>query len=158
DRYVVAKVRELRDVVTARMDAYDISGACAAILAFLDSLNNWYVRRSRDRFWAGDQAAVDTLHTVLSLLCRVAAPLLPLTTDAVYRGLTGADSVHLTDWPTPEEAPADDALVAEMDAVRAVCSVAASVRKAEGQPNRQPLRRLTISGPEAAALDAYRDL
>ncbi len=158
DRYALAKVRELRDDVTEQMDAYDISGACASILAFIDSLNNWYVRRSRDRFWAGEQAAVDTLHTVLALLCRIAAPLLPLTTEAVYRDLTGEDSVHLTDWPSADEAPADAELVAAMDAVREVCSVAASVRKAEGQPNRQPLRSLTVAGSGALALDPYRDL
>src|SRR5258706_12399224 len=97
------------------MDGYDISGACGSILSFIDSLNNWYVRRSRDRFWAADQAAVDTLHTVLTLLCRVAAPLLPLTTEAVYLGLTTADartgaSVHFTHCPPPAEAPADGTL------------------------------------------------
>ena len=68
-------------------------------LAFLDALNNWYIRRSRDRFWAGDQAAIDTLHTVLEVLCRVAAPLLPLLTDTIWPALTGGPSVHLADWP-----------------------------------------------------------
>ena len=63
DRYALAKARQLVEAVTDRMDAYDLSGACAEVLAYLDSLNNWYIRRSRDRFWAGDQAAVDTLHT-----------------------------------------------------------------------------------------------
>src|SRR3954451_14400463 len=96
DRYALAKVAALRDDVLTKLDAYDLSGACSAILSFLDSLNNWYIRRSRDRFWAGDREAVDTLHTVLAVLCRVAAPLLPITTEAVYRDLTGEDSVHLT--------------------------------------------------------------
>ena len=69
---------------------------------FLDVLTNWYVRRSRDRFWAADdrdEAAFDTLYTVLETVCRVAAPLLPLTTEEIWRGLTGGRSVHLTDWP-----------------------------------------------------------
>ena len=62
-------------------------------------LTNWYVRRSRQRFWDGDADAIDTLHTVLEVVCRVTAPLLPLTTEAIWRGLTGERSVHLTDWP-----------------------------------------------------------
>ena len=93
-------------------------------------LTNWYVRRSRDRFWAGDADAFDTLHTVLEVVCRVAAPLLPLTTEAIWRGLTGERSVHLTDWPSADDLPADAALVAAMDRVREVCSAALSLRKA----------------------------
>src|SRR3954453_20965980 len=99
DRYALAKVRALVEDVTVRLDAYDLSGACASVLSFLDSLNNWYIRRSRDRFWAGDPDAVNTLHTVLATLCRVGAPLLPMATDAIYRDLTGAPSVHLERWP-----------------------------------------------------------
>ena len=75
----------------------------ASVRTFLDALTNWYVRRSRERFWAGDPEALDVLWTVLTTLCQVAAPLLPLTTEAVYRGLVGDDaSVHLTDWPTSD--------------------------------------------------------
>ena len=80
------------------------SAPAPRVRAFLDALTNWYIRRSRDRFWAGDQDAIDTLHTVLAVLCRVAAPLLPLTTEAIYRGLTGERSVHLTDWPDADDA------------------------------------------------------
>ena len=87
DRYIMAKTHELVVDMTAQLDAYDLFAACGSVRTFLDALTNWYVRRSRDRFWAGDQAAIDTLHTVLSILCRVAAPLLPLTTEAVYRNL-----------------------------------------------------------------------
>jgi isoleucyl-tRNA synthetase len=158
DRYAFAKVRELRDDVTARMDAYDLSGACAAILRYVDSLNNWYIRRSRDRFWSGDGDAIDTLHTVLSLLSRIAAPLLPLTTEAVWTGLVGEDSVHLTDWPAEDEAPADRDLVRAMDNVREVCSAAASVRRSNGVPNRQPLASLTIDASEHAQLAPFVDL
>ena len=66
---------------------------------YLEALTNWYVRRSRDRFWAGDKDAIDTLHTVLEVVSRVVAPLLPLTAEAVWRGMTGSRSVHLADWP-----------------------------------------------------------
>ena len=95
DRYILAKTHDLVVDVTAQLDDYDLFAACGSVRTFLDALTNWYVRRSRDRFWSGDQEAIDTLHTVLSVLCRVAAPLLPLTTEAVYRGLTGERSVHL---------------------------------------------------------------
>jgi isoleucyl-tRNA synthetase len=160
DRYALAKTRQLADDVTAKLDAYDISGACASILAFLDSLNNWYIRRSRDRFWGGDADAVNTLHTVLATLCRLIAPVLPLTADAVYRDLSGADSVHLEPWPTSDDLAldADPDLVATMDAARDVCSVASSVRKANGIPNRQPLARLTVASATAASLDTFAEL
>ncbi|MFP5020539.1 isoleucine--tRNA ligase [Pseudonocardia phyllosphaerae] len=103
DRYVLAKTADLVDGVTTAMDAYDIAGACERIREHAETLTNWYVRRSRERFWSDDDAvrreAVDTLHTVLEVTCRVAAPLLPLTTEEIWRGLTGERSVHLTDWP-----------------------------------------------------------
>ena len=158
DRYALAKARQLVESVTERMEAYDLPGACADVLAHLDSLNNWYIRRSRDRFWAGDQAAIATLHTVLEVLCRVAAPLLPLLTDTIWPALTGGRSVHLTDWPDPNELPADPELVAAMDAVREVCSAASSVRKAEGLRVRLPLSSLTVAAPDAEALRPYVDL
>jgi isoleucyl-tRNA synthetase len=158
DRYVLAKAHDLVVDMTAAMDAYDLFAACARAREFLDALTNWYVRRSRDRFWAGDQAAVDTLHTVLDLYCRVVAPLLPLVSEAVYRGLTGERSVHLTDWPDPDEFPADPALVTAMDGVRSVCSATLSLRKVHGRRVRQPLRRLTVAVPEPELLRPYVDI
>jgi len=161
DRYALAKTSQLIDHVSACMDAYDLSGACAAVQAFVDSLNNWYVRRSRDRFWAGDKDAVDTLHTVLVLLSRAAAPLLPLLTEHLYRQMTGERSVHLVDRPSSDDLPVDpgggDILLA-MDLAREVCSAAASVRKANRLRNRLPLRALTVATPEAERLRAYTDL
>ena len=158
DRYVLAKTHDLVVDVTARMDAYDISGVCATIREFLDVLTNWYVRRSRDRFWDGDQDAVDTLHTVLEVLCRVAAPLLPLTTEVVWRGLTGERSVHLADWPAADDLPADADLVRAMDEVRSVCSAALSLRKANKLRVRLPLAALTVATPDADALRPFTDL
>ena len=158
DRYILAKTRSVLDDVTARLDAYDLSGACAGILGGLDSLNNWYIRRSRDRFWDGDQAAVDTLHTVLDALCRTAAPLLPLLTDTIWPALTGGDSVHLASWPDAAALPEDPALVAAMDAARDVCSAASSIRKAEKRRVRLPLPSLTIASPDVAALEPFVDL
>ena len=89
--------------------------------------------------------AYDTLSTVLIDAVPVSAPLLPLLTEAVYQGLTGERSVHLTDWPDPDELPADPELVDAMDLVREVCSAAHSIRKANGLRARLPLRRLTVA-------------
>jgi isoleucyl-tRNA synthetase len=158
DRYVLAKARTLVAGVTDAMDAYDLFSACGQIRSFFDVLTNWYIRRSRDRFWEGEQAAIDTLHTVLEVVCRLAAPLLPLTAEAVYKGLTGERSVHLTSWPTVDELPADDGLVVTMDLVRDVCSATLSVRKAEGRRVRLPLASLTVAVPGAASMASFVDL
>jgi isoleucyl-tRNA synthetase len=165
DRYALAKTAALVDEVTTRMDADDLPGACAVIAAFLDALTNWYIRRSRDRFWKpvgqdpetdrDKQDAYDTLATVLLVLCQVSAPLLPLVTEAVYRGLTGERSVHLTDWPASDALPADPALVADMDLAREVASAAHSVRKANDRRARLPLASLTVAARDARRLEPF---
>ncbi|BCB84493.1 hypothetical protein Psuf_018060 [Phytohabitans suffuscus] len=158
DRYVLAKTGELVATVRRQMDEYDISGACTSVRSYLDALTNWYVRRSRERFWSGDRDAFDTLFTVLETLCRVVAPLAPLTAEEIWRGLTGGRSVHLTDWPDAAEFPADRDLVAAMDAVRDVCSAALSLRKARGLRVRLPLAQLTVATPAAGDLRPFADL
>ncbi len=177
DRYVLAKTRRLVEDVTAAMDTYDLAGATGHISLFLDALTNWYVRRSRDRFWrpvdAGTtpltqespgappddkQDAYDTLHTVLEVLCRVSAPFLPFLSEAVYRGLTGERSVHLNTWPLADELPSDPGLVEAMDLAREVCSAGHSIRKAAGRRARLPLSSLTVAAPGAGRLLAYADL
>ncbi|HZN74911.1 MAG TPA: isoleucine--tRNA ligase [Micromonosporaceae bacterium] len=158
DRYVLAKTRALVEDVTARMDEYDVSGACTAVRSYLDALTNWYVRRSRDRFWAGDRDAFDTLWTVMETLCRVIAPVAPMVAEEIWRGLTGGRSVHLEDWPVASDYPSDPALVSTMDAVRDVCSAALSLRKARGLRVRLPLPALTVAAPGAEALQPFADL
>jgi isoleucyl-tRNA synthetase len=128
------------------------------VRAHLDSLTNWYIRRSRSRFWAGEQDAIDTLHTVLATLVRVAAPLLPLVAEHISRSLTGERSVHLADWPDPAALPADPVLVAAMDRAREVCSVALGIRKANGLRVRQPLAALTVATPDASTLAPFLGL
>ncbi len=158
DRYVLAKTRELVEDTTTRLDDNDISGACASVRTFLDALTNWYVRRSRDRFWAGDRDAADTLYTVLETVARVMAPLAPMTAEEIWRGLTGGRSVHLTEWPAADAFPADHALVAAMDATRDISSAALSLRKARGLRVRLPLASLTVATADAAALRDFADL
>lgn len=144
DRYILAKLRDHVATMTDQLDNYEVAAACDSTRTFLDVLTNWYIRRSRERFWDEDGDAFDTLHTVLEVVCRVTAPLLPLTTEEVWRGLTGERSVHLTDWPDADTLPGDDALVAAMDTVRDVCSAGSALRKAANLRNRLPLSRLTV--------------
>ena len=158
DRYILAKTRATVTQVEEALDVYDISAACQQLREYVEVLTNWYIRRSRDRFWAGDRAALDTLWTVLEAVCRAAAPLLPLTTEAIWRGLTGGESVHLTDWPRLEGWPADDSLADAMDLVRAVCSTALGLRKARQLRVRLPLARLTVAHPGADALAPFAEL
>ena len=154
DRYLLAKLREFVEAMTGQLDRFEIASACDTMRSFLDVLTNWYIRRSRDRFWDGESAqslaAFDTLYTALEVVTRTVAPLLPLTTEEIWRGLTGARSVHLQDWPDPSMLPADHALVAGMDRAREVCSTASALRKAGQLRTRLPLSSLTVvaSAPE----------
>jgi isoleucyl-tRNA synthetase len=98
------------------------------------------------------------LWTVLETVCRAAAPLLPLTAEAIWRGLTGEPSVHLADWPRVSDWPADPGLTTAMDLVRAVCSTALGIRKAHQLRVRLPLASLTIAHPDAGSLAPFTDL
>ncbi|WP_293953282.1 isoleucine--tRNA ligase [uncultured Corynebacterium sp.] len=158
DRYILAKLHDLVADVTAALDATDIARACDLVRWFCDALTNWYVRRSRDRFWEGDEAhpeAFNTLYTVLETLARVAAPLLPMTTEVIWRGLTGERSVHLTDFPSADSFPADAELVRTMDEIRGVCSAASSIRKSHKLRNRLPLPGLTVALPDSERLGDF---
>jgi isoleucyl-tRNA synthetase len=160
DRYILAKTRDLVDDTTDAFDRFDLFAACRSVRDYLDVLTNWYVRRSRSRFWEGDHDAIDTLHTVFSVFSRVVAPLLPFVSEAIYGGLQDGSvgSVHLTDWPDPDELPADDELVATMDLVRNVCSTTLSVRKTHQRRVRLPLPSLTIASPDAERLGDFLDV
>lgn len=161
DRYLLAKTHDLVTTVTRHLEALDSTLAAAALRDFSDVLTNWYVRRSRDRFWRGVDAeghgseAFDTLYTVLETVCRTAAPLLPLITEQIWQGLTGGRSVHLTDWPEANEFPFDESLVRAMDAVRVLSSTALSLRKHAGLRVRLPLARLTVVVADADELAPF---
>ena len=150
DRYILAKLRDTVEAVTADLDALDASTATARLRDFADLLTNWYVRRSRDRFWVGTggdadhRDAFDTLFTVLETVSRLAAPLAPFVTETVWRGLTGGRSVHLADWPDAADLPQDAALVSAMDGVREVVSGGQALRKAHQLRVRLPLAALTV--------------
>ncbi|MBL0887052.1 isoleucine--tRNA ligase [Myceligenerans indicum] len=171
DRYLLARTRDLVSTVTEQLDGYDIAGACESVRQYLDALTNWYVRTQRDRFWEEDADAFDTLYTALEVLCRVMAPLAPLTTEEVWRGLTGGRSVHLTDWPSlgapagsvigcAEDAVlvSDDALVAAVESARAVVSQTLALRKANKLRVRQPLRSLVVAVPDPDGVAPFAEL
>jgi isoleucyl-tRNA synthetase len=155
DRYVLARLSSLVDDVTGLMDSYDVPDACGAVEDFLDLLTNWYVRTQRDRFWEEDADAFNTLYTVLETLTRVMAPLAPLVTEEIWRGLTGGRSVHLTDWPVAPTAWHDESLGAVMDQVREVVSVAHALRKRAHIRVRQPLQSLEVAVPDPASLTSH---
>lgn len=164
DRYILAKLHDTVAAVTDALDNTNVAAACDEVRWFCDALTNWYVRRSRDRFWAGDTGedghpeAFNTLYTVLETLTRVAAPLLPMLSEVIWRGLTGGRSVHLADWPDTNDLPADSELVAAMDAVRSVSSATSSLRKAHKLRNRLPLPQLTVALPDANALSDFTQI
>lgn len=163
DRYVIGKTRELVTGVQRAMDEYDVALACQRVTVFLDAMNNWYIRRSRARFW-GEQGeddrndAYDTLYTVLVTLSRTIAPLLPLIAEEVHRGLTGARSVHLVDWPDVSDWPEHRELRTTMDRVRDACSAALSLREQKRLRIRLPLRSLTIAGADTRPLAEFAEL
>ena len=173
DRYVLAATGELIRGLEADLDGFDTAGASQRLRDFADLLTNWYVRLSRERFWAArtsstaqgqeglsvdSRAAFDTLFTVLETFTRVAAPLLPLIGERIWKGLTGGRSVHLTDWPEADAFPADAALVAGMDRLRGVVSSALALRKEAGLRVRLPLARLTVVAADAEQLRPWSSL
>ncbi|MEV7691755.1 isoleucine--tRNA ligase [Microbacterium sp. NPDC089189] len=164
DRYILALTGELVRDVAADLEALDSTTAAARLRDFAEVLTNWYIRRSRDRFWQGVGAdarsteAFDTLYTVLETLTRVAAPLIPLIAERVWQGLTGGRSVHLTDWPDAAAFPDAADIRTAMDTVREVSSVANALRKREGKRVRLPLPLLTVVVPDAGALAQFDDI
>ena len=163
DRYILTKTGELAERVGAALDAYDIPRAARETVSYFDALTNWYIRRSRARFWGSEDetsknAAFDTLYTVLVKVCRICAPLLPIVTEKLYKSLTGERSVHLTLWPEAGEFPSDHDLVRAMDLVREAASAALAVRERARLRVRLPLKTLTIVHSESAGLEPFTGL
>jgi len=158
DRYILAKTKTAVEELGEQLDIYNVAGACQTLREYLELLTNWYIRRSRSRFWEGSRDALDTLWTVLETVTRAAAPLLPMTAETIWRGLTGGTSVHLEDWPDVAAWPSDQALADTMDLTRNVCSAALSLRKARQLRVRLPLASLTVAHPEAPGLSEFADI
>ena len=163
DVYIVSKLAETIGNVTDTMDIYDIPGACGHIEEFMEILTNWYIRRNRRRFWKSEsdsdkKDAYDTLYTMLVTIAKVAAPLLPFTTEAIYRNLTGERSIHLADWPDASSFPINETILHSIDTVRRVCSLGHSVRNQAQVRVRQPLPEVIIAGNMAQLAEGYTDI
>ena len=159
DAWVISRVHQLTQEVEKHMDAYDVPNAVKPILPFIEDASNWYVRRSRRRFWkSGDDQdknnAYRTLHYVLVQLSMVLAPFAPFLAEELYHNLTGGESVHLLDWP--KTGHIDELLLKEMETVRGYVNEALAVRAKEGIKVRQPLARLFA--PEKGDIVDYADI
>ncbi len=150
DRWALGEAHRLVAAVTEAMEAYDTQRAGRLLAGYLDDLSNWYVRRSRRRFWAGEPAALATLHECLQLVTLLLAPFTPFVTERVWQDLfaEGGDvpeSVHLADWPVADESLVDDELTAQMALVRRLVELGRGARAAGKIRTRQPLGRALVS-------------
>ena len=153
DKYIVAELNELIRVTGDALDEYKPDVAIKEFVRFLDILNNWYIRRSRERFWDEDVDAFNTLHYVLTTVCKCLAPFAPFISEYIYKNLTGAESVHLQSFPTATDT--DDAIVHDMRRVQSVVSVGKQLREQYKLRNRLPISKITIAGND---LHAYVDI
>lgn len=155
DRWALSELQLTVRTVTERLDAYDVTAAGRAIGEFVDELSNWYVRRSRRRFWKGEddedkKAAHSTLYECLVTVTKLTAPFTPFIAEALYQNLVvnanpeAAESVHLSDWPEYEEALVDRELSGQMRAARRVVGLGRAARNAAAIKTRQPLREVVV--------------
>lgn len=166
DRWILSTLDRLTGQVVAGMDAYDLQQAVRPLVQFIDELTNWYIRRSRRRFWKSDDdadkaSAYETLHIVLLRLCQIAAPFTPFIAEEIYRNLRTDDmpeSVHLCDFPLPGALPRDEALEAQMEQVMTVVSLARQLRSDFNLKVRQPLAALHIICRDESLLNLIRPL
>jgi isoleucyl-tRNA synthetase len=158
DRWILSELNRTAAIVVERMDAYDNYEACKRLHAFVDGLSNWYVRRSRDRFWAAMDAAHEqdkldaywTLYEVLLTTTKLIAPFTPFLAEALWQNLAGifgeraVSSVHLCDYPTGDPAVVDERLSDQMTLLREIASLGLSARMANKLKVRQPLAKVEV--------------
>lgn len=159
DRWLLSELHALTDQVTQALESYDTQRAGKLLSAFVDDLSNWYVRRSRRRFWQGDKAALRTLHEVVETVTKLMAPLTPFITERVWQDLIvpvtpGApESVHLSSWPEADLSVINPELSKQMVLVRRLVELGRATRAESGVKTRQPLSRALIAATGFAALD-----
>ncbi len=155
DRWARSRLAATVDDVTTALDDFDALRAAQALEHFVDELSNWYVRRSRPRFWkAADPAAHTTLHHCLATVAQLLAPFCPFIADEMWANLTGSgESVHLTDWPVVDTAARDEALERQMSVARDVVSLGRAARVESRIETRQPLSRALVLLPAGVAID-----
>src|SRR3954449_5083477 len=154
DRWALAELASVTAGVTDALEGFDTQGAGRLLAQFVDDLSNWYVRRSRRRFWDGDPAALGTLHEVLDGLTRLMAPFTPFVTDEVWTravvpglGADAVDSVHLASWPGVDEAARDAELVRQVVLVSRLGGVGRAALSSAKVRTRQPLARPVVAAP-----------
>ncbi|MBO4408410.1 MAG: isoleucine--tRNA ligase [Clostridiales bacterium] len=168
DKWILSRLQSLIKNVDAKMTGYDISASARMIQDFTDELSNWYVRRCRDRFWAGDMDkdkvdAFMTLYTVLEQFTRLCAPFVPFVTESVYQNIVRSvspdapESVHLCSFPVAEEAWIDPKLEQEMDLVQNIVVLGRAARNAANLKNRQPLSDIYIVS-DTTLEDSYKKI
>ncbi len=159
DRWVLSRLSATVAEVTERLEAYDATSAGRAIAAFVDDLSNWYVRRSRRRFWEGDSAAFETLTASLVTVAKLLAPFTPFIADEIFEGLDGSEpSVHLCDWPEP--GARDLELEESMTVARETVRLGLAARGQAKVKVRQPLHEAVVvaAGRERAAIERLADV
>ncbi len=162
DIYALLKTRELIENIEKNLQDYDISSACQAVPNFIDAINNWYIRRSRPRFWkhaddTDSKNAYDTLYTVLLNATKVLSPLMPLISEEIYTKLSSEESVHLCDWPKTDKFPNNPKFLEQMDLVRDISSAGLGIRKTNNIRVRQPLKEITIVGDDISWLNDFEN-
>ena len=169
DKWILSVCERMVERVTAGMEVYELQPAIEPILDFIDSLNNWYIRRSRRRFWKSENdadkaQAYDTLNRVLKRLVLVAAPFMPFITESIYQNLkspTDPESIHLCSWPEYDERFRNTDLERDMDSVRHAVSMGHALRVVNDLKTRQPLssvQLVTKVAEERAVLAAMEDI
>jgi isoleucyl-tRNA synthetase len=158
DRWLLSELQATVREVSAALDVFDPTRAGRRLTTFVDDLSNWYVRRTRRRFWDGDPAALKTLHETLDALTRLLAPFVPFITESVWQAVVtsvrsdGPDSVHLASWPDPDESLTDNALNQQMQLARRLVELGRAARASSKVKTRQPLARALVSAPGYAEL------
>jgi isoleucyl-tRNA synthetase len=161
DRWILSRLQATTATAIERLDDYDTTAAGRAVAAFVDELSNWYVRRSRRRFWDGDTAAFATLRECLVTTAKLLAPLTPFVADAIYENLDGSEpSVHLCDYPEPDTALRDEQLEDQMQVVRDAVELGRAARAAAKAKVRQPLSEAVVvaADREREAIGRFEDL
>jgi len=163
DRWILSRLNSLIQVVDKGLAVNDFVNSSQAIEGFIDELSNWYIRRSRDRFWGSGLnddklSAYQTLTHVLLTLSKVIAPFAPLIAEDIFTNLGGGESVHLADYPQADESLIDLALEQDMESARQIVELARNVRNESGIKTRQPLSSLIVSMDREFAVSEYEDI
>lgn len=166
DEWILSELHAMTIEVTEAMNDYQFTKATRPMMDFVDNLSNWYVRRSRRRFWKSESdtdklQAYQTLHTVLVTFSKLLAPFMPMTAEAIFKNLTGEKSVHLADWPIADKKMIKKGLNEEIRLVRKIVSLALRIRAKQNLKVRQPLANVLIALPgnvSQKTVESYRDV